>query len=562
MATPAAGAALVASLEQAGPAAHDAVCPSVHSGDHMDAAMVKAEGQADEEDVVQKNEESASTEGDEQDEKQPAAVAPDQFNPAFEASRREIWSYYSYGIANNGLGFFNFAPTAFQNLLSIAAGDDGKLMFAGKMRTINAIVLLTNGISCAINVVLFLAIGSLADYSTWRPWILIFWTVVAFALSLAWLGVHEADKWEAATGLYVVGLIVYQMCLSFWSAAFPGLARNTPQMRETAQKFTAGQIDREAYDHADMMQRNRISNVSFIVQSAVEIVILAIIVGIMHAVHVNDGQEQNNRGLSILIAFAGGLWIVVALPWFFFEKRRPGQPLPPNTNFFTAGLLQLWTAGREIVQLKQSLLYLFGYFLLSDSLNTTVTVIGTLQNTIVSYNTLTLTYVLLVGIAAQLVGIWGYWQVQKYFQLSTKTMFCAIMVAIVLLDGWGMIGIWTQSFGFHHLWEIWVYQAYYGLFVCPWYSYSLIMVSEITPRGREFLFFSLFGCFGRVSAFVGPIVSSAIIDASPTGNVSLPFYFLIAVSIFSTVLLMVFLDIKKSRKEQALFLHKQGRLLS
>lgn len=42
-----------------------------------------------------------------------------------------------------------------------------------------------------------------------------------------------------------------------------------------------------------------------------------------------------------------------------------------------------------------------GYFLLGDSLNTTVTVIGTLQNSIVAYNTLQLTYLLIVGIAAQ-----------------------------------------------------------------------------------------------------------------------------------------------------------------
>lgn len=35
-------------------------------------------------------------------------------------------------------------------------------------------------------------------------------------------------------------------------------------------------------------------------------------------------------------------------------------------------------------------------------------------------------------------------------------MFNAIAVGIILLDGWGMIGIWTQKFGFHHVWEVWV----------------------------------------------------------------------------------------------------------
>jgi hypothetical protein len=77
-----------------------------------------------------------------------------------------------------------------------------------------------------------------------------------------------------------------------------------------------------------------------------------------------------------------------------------------------------------------------------------VTVIATLQNTVVSYNTLKLTYLLIVGIAAQLVGIYGFWFFQKRFGLSTKVMFDAVMLGILLLDGWGMIGIWTQKFGY------------------------------------------------------------------------------------------------------------------
>ena len=89
-------------------------------------------------------------------------IAPDQFDPQYETSRWEIWAYYSYYIGNNGLTLFNFAPTAFQNLLSQAAGDAGVLHFAGVDRTINSIVLVANGISFAIQIVLFLIIGSYA----------------------------------------------------------------------------------------------------------------------------------------------------------------------------------------------------------------------------------------------------------------------------------------------------------------------------------------------------------------------------------------------------------------
>lgn len=484
-------------------------------------------------------------------------VAPDQFDPKYEASKWEIWAYYSYYIGNNGLSLFNFGPTSAQNFLYEAAGDSGILHFLGRDRTINSIILLANGISFAIQVVLFLLLGSLADYGRWRPWILVFWSIVAFGLGFGWLGVHTADKWHIGMGLYMVGLIAYQMCITFWTAAFPGLARNTPEMRKKAEEYESGEIDRDTYDFNDMMQRNRIQNVAFIAQSLGEIVILAILVGILFALNVNASTANNDWGLSVLIAYTTGWWILLAIPWFVLEKKRPGQKIPAGLNYLTVLPWTLWRALVQIWELKQTLLYLVGYFLLGDSLNTTVTVVATLQNTVVAYNTLTLTYLLIVGIAAQFVGIFGFWTIQKRFKLSTKVMFDAVMVGILLLDGWGMIGIWTQNFGFHNEWEFWLYQVWYGIFVCPWYSYSQIMISEVTPRGKEFLFFSLFSIMGKTSAFIGPIVSSAIIDASTSRNNSLPFYFLFGLTALSLCLLTFFVDLKKSRKEQAAFLERE-----
>ena len=83
------------------------------------------------------------------------------------------------------------------------------------------------------------------------------------------------------------------------------------------------------------------------------------------------------------------------------------------------------------------------------------------------------------------------------------------------------------------------------------------MISEVTPRGKEFLFFSLFSIIGKTSSFIGPLVSSAIIDASPNGNNSTPFYFLLGLSCLSGVFLVTFLDLKKSRVEQEKFLAEE-----
>ena len=135
----------------------------------------------------------------------PPPVAPDQFIDGYETTRWEIWSYYIYYVANAGLGLYYFAATALQNLLSRAAGDTGLLRFAGRPRNVNSIVLLSNGISCALQAVIFLLLGSYADFGTWRPWILIVQSAMGIAIGFGWLGTSTPDQWVCAAALYIVG---------------------------------------------------------------------------------------------------------------------------------------------------------------------------------------------------------------------------------------------------------------------------------------------------------------------------------------------------------------------
>lgn len=171
-------------------------------------------------------------------------VAPDQFDERYETGKYEVWAYYAYFIGNSGLTLFNFAPTAFQNLLSQAAGETGVLRFAGEYaisdveipaigfgrsrihrdRTINSIVLLSNGISFIIQIFIFLILGSLAgtfsfgcrlrmttaklkalDFGPWRPKILIVQSLVAIAIGFGWLGIHTPEKWMVGTIMYIIG---------------------------------------------------------------------------------------------------------------------------------------------------------------------------------------------------------------------------------------------------------------------------------------------------------------------------------------------------------------------
>jgi hypothetical protein len=59
---------------------------------------------------------------------------------------------------------------------------------------VNSIVLITNGLSFAFQAVIFLLVGSFADYGVWRPHITTAFTVLAWAVSFGWLGVEDASK--------------------------------------------------------------------------------------------------------------------------------------------------------------------------------------------------------------------------------------------------------------------------------------------------------------------------------------------------------------------------------
>ncbi|KAH8809474.1 autophagy-related protein 22-like protein [Flagelloscypha sp. PMI_526] len=471
----------------------------------------------------------------------PIPKSPSGLETSTTTRRYELWAYYLYYVGNSGLSGFNFGPSQFQNLLYLAGtdpetggpcGDGGCVLnYFGGVRDINSIVLLTNGISFAIQAILLLMIGAWADYGTWRPNITIFFTLLAVAVAFGWLGVDDPATWRAGIPLYMLGLCA----LTFWTAAFPGLARDLPKVQQSLKDLKAGNQTEDAHKTLASMQRNRISNMSFAICSAGEIIVLAIMVGILKGVKSDESVENNTKAFSILIAFSGGVWckLLCAIPWFFLEQRRPGLALPPGTNLATIGFIQLYTALRECMKLKQTFLYLIFYFLIkgygcSESI---------LTFSVVSYSTLQLTLLLIVGIVTQGVGIYIFWRVQKRFQIRTKMMLAFVCFWIIVLTVWGLIGVHTDNFGFKHVWEIWLYQAFYGLLVCPWYAYSQTMISEVVPLPQM---------FGKTSAFIGPFVSSAIITAS--GNDNMPFAFLFGLGVFSMVFLWL-LDIDKSNIE-------------
>lgn len=479
----------------------------------------------------------------------------------------EILGYMLYYAGNNGVGPYSYTPVAFQNLANEAAFDPSKtpygkvactdstnrcvVRFGGMERTVSSVVLISQGIGFVIQTVLFLFLGAFADYGSWGPYILMGLSLLSWGVQFGFLGVHDSSKWMAGFALMVLSSVGYQGCQSFWTAVFPRLARHLPKVREQEEKLVNGEIAEADYHKTDSYYRNRITNWAWGVSNTGMVVTHAVAIGILFALNSRSSEQSNTWGISVVIAWATGLWVVLGVPWFFLEQKRVNQKLPPGESFWTIGFKQIGYVCKSCLKLKQTGLYIITYWLLGDGLNTADNMVSIIQNKIVSYDMVMVASLKILNSGLSIIGMAIFWFIQRKFQLSTKTMFLANSVFITLLPLYGMVGIWTDRAGIHNTWELWFYQAYNGLLITPYYAYSSTMMSEVCPRGKEFIFFAIFSVVNKTSSWIGPFITSAIADR--TNNDYTGFPFILGICIVSLVVTS-FIDQKKSRVECEEFL--------
>lgn len=340
----------------------------------------------------------------------------------------------------------------------------------------------------------------------------------------------------------------------FFNAIFPKLAHDLPEIHEARKKRREGEISEEEYERKRSMARSKIMNISYVWNNVGFTICCALSLAALAGVGANDSKEQNNWGYSVAVATVTGFWIVFAVPWFIWEKKRPGPPLPPGDNYLTFGFRQTWFAGKQCWTLSQTFLYLIAFFLLADGISTTLTLVSIAQTGVVNFSATQNTYLIMVQGGSCVVGVFGAYYIQRRYNIRTKTMLQITNIGCCIVCLWGMIGIWTTKVGYHNLWEFWLFNAQYGFTLGAQFSYGQAFMAELVPRGREYMFFSLLGIVSKGSAWIGPIVCSAIVDSS--GNQWTAFPFAAALIVVPTVGIF-FISEKKSRIECAIYLARE-----
>jgi MFS-type transporter involved in bile tolerance (Atg22 family) len=439
-----------------------------------------------------------------------------------------------------------------------------------------SVILIGNGLTFLAQAIVFIGVGSLADYGNWNPWVVRGFSVLCWVFEFGFLGVTTASKWRAAMALYILSSkrctphfldrpiaevsegVTFWASYVFFNAIFPKLSHDLPEVRMAREEFLNDRIKEEEFEHRCSMARSKIMNMSYGWNNIGFTICGALSLAALAGIGANDSTAQNNWGYSVSVAVCTGWWIVLAIPWFLWEKKRPGPSLPPGDNYLTFGFKQTFFAAKQAWKLKQTFFYLVAFFFLADGIGTTITLVMITQTQVVEFSATQNTYLIMVQGGSAAVGVFGAYWIQRLFNFRTKIMLQATNFGCLLVALWGMIGIWTTKVGYHNLWEFWFFNAQFGFTMGAQFSYGQAFMAELVPRGREYMFFSLLGIVSKGSAWIGPIVCSAIVSHNDNQWTAFPF---VAALIFVPWVGIFFISEAKSRKECAEYLAREATSL-
>jgi MFS-type transporter involved in bile tolerance (Atg22 family) len=479
----------------------------------------------------------------------------------------ERYAYYAYFFANSGVGPFNYSALLFQNLIyqagfdpdvaplgSQPCGEEGQchVFWAGGTKAYASVVNIGSGLTFLGQALFFILLGATGDYGTWSPWILRVATVVYSVFQFGYLGVKTPDAWGPALALYIFSNIGWAIAFTFSVALFPKLAADQPGALKARRDRSDGTISQAEYDTTIEAERSKVLNYAWAWNNAAAAIGSCLCLAALKGIDADASAEKNNLGYSVCVAVFAAISLLFSIPWFFLEKPRPAQPVPKGANLVVVGLQNYWrTTVTMANRLPQALIYVVISFFLNDAVNTLMTEVNIAQASVVSFSATANTYFGIVqGVSWSVFPYLGVW-LQVKFKVSTKTMLYVANFGCCLLATWGVAGIWTTAVGYHNEWEFWVYACVCGAAIGVQWSYTQAFLGELVPKGHEYHFFSLLGVVSKGGSWIGPIISSALIDR--TQNSWVPFGFVALLIAFSTISLLV-VDETKGRLDCEKFL--------
>jgi UMF1 family MFS transporter len=414
-------------------------------------------------------------------------------------NKKEVVSWVLYDWANSAFAttiMAGFFPVFFKQFLSAGADAAESTFRLGA----------ANSLASIIVVALAPILGSIADRGGAKKKFLFFFAAMGIVMTGALYFVQKG-QWEFGIVLYIFGTLGFMGGNVFYDSLIVGVVREEKRDVVSATGFAIGYLGG----------------------------------GLLFAINVMMTLWPQTFGLAdasvaVRVSFVSVAiwWAVFSIPVFLFVKEPSVYKKETGIKIITGGFVQLSNTFREIQKLRIVLLFLIGYWLYIDGLDTIVRMavdygmsLGFDTNDLI----LALLITQFVGFPATLVfGKLG----EKW---GAKT---AVLIGIGVYI---TVTVWAYSI--NQVWEFYLLAIVIGLVQGGVQSLSRSLYSRIIPANKAAEYFGFYNMLGKFAAVLGPILIGWVSVITQNPRLSI---LSIIVLFLAGGLILYFVDEQQGRK--------------
>lgn len=433
--------------------------------------------------------------------------------------------------------------------------------------------LYTFSLSVLVQAILIISMSGAADHGSYRKKLLVLFAVIGSVATMMFLAVVPK--------IYLVGGLLAIVANTCFGASFvllnsflPVLVRHHPSILDNIQGALHGETAQGAPNASNasspLLQSNESNKDVSVKMTSLQLALSTRIssfgIGIGYigavilqalAIVVVVITHQTTFSLRLVLFFIGLWWFVFTIPATLWLRPRPGPPLLSGgkpLHSWAAYMSYAWISlGRTITrarQLKDILLFLAAWFLLSDGIATVSGTAVLFAKTELDMKPAALGLINVVVMVAGVCGAFSWSYVSNILHLQASHTIIACIVLFELIPLYGLLGfipsVQQLGFGLQQPWEMYPLGAVYGLVMGGLSSYCRSFFAELIPPGHEAAFYALYAITDKGSSVFGPAIVGAITDRY--GEIRPAFVFL-AVLIFLPLPLMLLVDVERGKRD-------------
>ncbi len=401
--------------------------------------------------------------------------------------RREIFGWLTYDWANSAFYTTVVTVLAGPYLTALAQADVGKsgvVLRLGPLGSITSDNLFTSTLGASIFLQIFLlpTLGSIADFTPLKK---------RMMAAFCYVGVVSSSMLFFITGnSYLWGclfLLISNIC------------------------FAAANVFYNSFlvDITSEDKRDKISSYGYACGYVGGLIMLFINLAL---INFNDALGID-KGFAVRISMlAASLWWgVFAIVAFYLIKKRTPHRAAEGRSLITIGFVEIWRTLRELVGLKYTVLFLAGYLLYNDGVQTVI-----LNSSIFLSQELFIsrglesdsTFLLLIFVIAQICALIGALAFERLARVIGTKHTIIISLAI-----WA--GIVVFAYGFlQTAAQAYIMAIFIGLVLGPTQALSRSLFSQMIPKSRESAFFGLYEISEKGTSWIGNLVFAIVVGTT------------------------------------------------